>query len=272
MANSSELAVEVPGVRTGRLRLAVGCYAVAVGAALAIEGALNTTAGAALCAALVAVLLNHHVVTVGSEPDAGGTVGSASDARGVFLVLALIPLAGVLAVVMPIANVIPAAWPLLTAAPLILALVLTARQLDPRREAVGLTLRHPVYQVLIALLGVPLGYLAYVGLRPPVLDGGALGLAAVSLTALAFAEELLFRGLLQPRLCRLYGAAGIAVTAVLSATVALGAHSLAYGVFAAIVAGGFGLAAARTGSIAGTTAARAMMFVGLLIVWPLVLG
>ncbi len=254
--------MEVATPRVGRLRLAVGCYSLAIAAALAIEGALNTTTGAALCAGLVALLLNHHVVTVGAE----------SDADGAFLVLALVPLAGLLAVVMPIAEVIPAAWPLLTAAPLILALAMTARQLDLKPAALGLTLRYPVYQVLIALLGVPLGYLAYIGLRPEVLDGGALGFAVVSLAVLAFAEEFLFRGLLQPLLCRLYGFAGIAATAVLSGTVALGYHSLSYGVFAAMVAAGFGLAARRTGSIAGTTVARALMFAGLLVVWPLVLG
>lgn len=262
MANSSELTVEAAGSTVGRLRVAVGCYAMGIAGALAIEGALNATTGAALCAVLVAVLLNHHVASIGTE----------SDANGAFLILALVPLAGLLAAVMPTAHVIPAAWPLLAGVPVILALTLTARQLHLPLRALGLTLTWPITQVGIALLGVPLGYLAYVGLRPEVLDGGALGLAAASLTVLAFCEELLFRGLVQPLLCRLYGAAGIAATAVLSATVALGADSLSYGLFAALVAGGFGLATRRTGSIAGTTVARALMFIGLLIVWPLVLG
>jgi membrane protease YdiL (CAAX protease family) len=186
--------------------------------------------------------------------------------------LALVPLAGLVSVVMPLAEIIVAAWPLLVVMPLLLALGLTARQLNLGREALGLTLKYGAQQACIMLLGVPLGLLAYVGLRPAALSGGAIALAVGSLSVLAFVEELLFRGLLQPFMCRLYGEAGIAVTATLSAAVAMGARSLPYALFAWLVAGGFGLASRRTGSIAGTSAARALLFIGLLVVWPLVLG
>jgi membrane protease YdiL (CAAX protease family) len=245
-----------------RLRAPVAAYTTAIACAVAVESELNASVGAALCGVLVVALLNHHIASLGGE----------SDHRGIFLALALIPLTGVLAVVMPLELLVPAAWPLLVAAPALLAVGLAARTLGLRRAAVGLSAKAPLRQLGIALLGVPLGWLAYVGLRPAVLDGGALGLAAASLALLAFTEELLFRGLLQPTLCRLYGGAGIVSTAMLSAAVALGAHSLAYGVFAGLVAAGFGLAAQRTGSILGTSLARALMFIGLLIVWPLALG
>jgi membrane protease YdiL (CAAX protease family) len=170
---------------------------------------------------------------------------------------------------------------MLAVAPLLLAVALTARELGLGRDALYLTLRHRRRQILIALLGLPLGFLAYGGLRPAPLGGvlqlplggGAIAVAIVSLSVLAFAEELLFRGVLQPLLIRVHGrAAGIAVTAALSGTVVLGTRSLPYGAFAALVAGGFGLACNRTGSIAGTSAARALMLIGLLVVWPLALG
>lgn len=262
MANSHELTVLSTVSRVDRVRVLIACYVTATAAALTIEGALNTSAGAALCAALVVVLVNHYVASVGGE----------SGGDDVFLALALVPLAGVLSVVMPVAQVIPAAWPLLAVAPLLLALALAARQLGLGRTALGLTLNLPAVQLGIALLGVPLGWLAYVGLKPGPLTGGATALAVFALLVLAFTEELLFRGLLQPFLSRLYGGAGIAETALLSAAVALGTGSLPYGLFAWLVAGGFGLASRRTGSIAGTTAARALMFIGLLIVWPHALG
>ena len=262
MANSREVAVISTVPRVDRVRFLVACYATAIAGAITIEGALNTSAGAALCAVLVALLTNHYIASVGTE----------SEADGIFLALALVPLAGVLSVVMPVAQVVPAAWPLLAVAPLLLALALSARQLRLVRTALGLTLKSPVQQLAIALLGIPLGWLAYLGLRPDPLDGGATALAIFALAVLALGEELLFRGLLQPFMCRLYGAAGIAVTAMLSAAIALGTGSLAYGLFAGLVAGGFGLATLRTGSIAGTTAARALLFIGLIIVWPHVLG
>jgi membrane protease YdiL (CAAX protease family) len=245
-----------------RLRAPVAAYATAVACAVAVESELSASVGAGLCAVLVVALLNHHIAALGSE----------SDHQGIFLALGLIPLTGVLAVVMPLELLVPAAWPLLVAVPALLAVGLAARTLGLRRQAVGLSGTAPLHQLGIALLGVPLGWLAYLGLRPGPLDGGVLGLAAVSLAILAFTEELLFRGLLQPALCRLYRGAGIISTALLSAAVALGAHSLAYGLFAGLVAAGFGLAAQRTGSILGTSAARALLFIGLLVVWPLVLG
>jgi membrane protease YdiL (CAAX protease family) len=262
LANSRELTILSTVSRLDRVRVLTACYATAIASAVTIEGALNTSAGAALCAVLVAALVNHYIASVGTE----------TGADGVFLALALVPLAGVLSVVMPASQVIQAAWPLLVVAPLLWALVLTARQLGLGRQALGLTLRWPAVQLGIAILGVPLGWLAYIGLRPDPLDGGATGLAVFALSVLAFAEELLFRGLLQPFLCRLYGGVGIAATAMLSAAVALGTGSPAYGLFAWLVAAGFGLAARRSGSIAGTSVARALMFIGLLIVWPNALG
>jgi uncharacterized protein len=261
LANSRELTVVSAVSRIDRLRLLVGCYTTAVTSALAVEGELNTTTGAILCALLVVVLLNHHLASLGAE----------FDSSGVFLVLALLPLAGLLSVVMPVAHVSPAAWPLVVGAPLLLALVLAAEQLGLGRDRVGLTLKYPAYQLGIGALGIPLGLLAFVGLRPEPLSG-SVALAVVALSVLAFAEELLFRGLLQPALCRLYGAAGIEVTSLLSASVALGVHSLPYALFVWLVSMGFGVATERTGSIAGTTVARTLMFIGLLIVWPHVLG
>jgi uncharacterized protein len=262
LASLSEVAIAVAAPEEARARTLVGYYAIAIAIALAIEGALSTTGGAVLCAILVAILVNRHVASIGAE----------SDADGAFLVLGLVALAGLIAVVMPTARLEAASWPLLVAGPLILALVLTARQLDLDREALGLTLGFPVAQLGIALLGAPLGLLAYLALRPAPFGGGAVALAVLSVSVLAFVEELLFRGLVQPMLCRLFNGAGIVGTAGLSAAVALGAHSLLYGLFAGLVAGGFGVAARRTGSIAGTSAARALMFIGLLVVWPLVLG
>jgi membrane protease YdiL (CAAX protease family) len=244
-----------------RARLAIACGAAAVAGALMIESLVSATAGAALCAILVAALANFHLWSASR----GWSV------HGVFLALALVSLAGMLGIVMPTRSVPSAAWPLLAGAPLLLAVELGARQLGLGGTA--LMLKPTPLQLSVAPAGVPLGLLAYSILRPPPLGhGGTVAVAVAALLVLAITEELLFRGLLQPVLCGFYGATGVAMTAAFSAVVALAAHSPAYGVLAGASAVGFGMVARRTGSVAGTSAARAILFIGLLVVWPRVLG
>ncbi len=256
MATSSEIAL--PAADEHR-RLLIGEYALAATAALAVEGLLNTAVGAGICAVLVVLLHGHHVAAIGRDEPADGA----------FLALALVPLAGVLAVVMPASQLTEASWPLLVVAPLVMAVALCARALELPPRALGLTLRGSGWQVLIALSGLPLGLVAYVLVSPQALASGAnIALAVVSLCALAFTEELLFRGLLQPRLGPTFGRGAIAVTSVLSAAVALGVHSLGFAALAGVAAVGFGHATQRTGSIVGTSVARAIMFIGLLVVCP----
>jgi hypothetical protein len=247
-----------------QVRATVGGNTVAIAGALAIEGLVSATAGAAACALLVAVLLNHHVATLGWE----------ANAEGSFLVLGLVALAGLLAVAMPIEEVSPAGWPLLFAPPVLLATALAAKHLAVGRGELGLVLGARWPQARIALTGVPLGLLAYALVRPAPVAGGAavaVAVAVAGLALLAATEEVLFRGLLQPRLVRLHGEAGVQWTAALSAAAALGTRSPAFALLAGLVAAALGREARRTGSIAGASAARALLFIGLLVVWPHVL-
>lgn len=245
-----------------QVRATVGGHTVAIAGALAIEGLVSATAGAAACALLVAVLLNHHVATLGGE----------ANAEGSFLILGLVALAGLLAVAMPIEEVSPAGWPLLFAPPVLLAITLAAKHLAVGRGDLGLVLGARWPQARIALAGLPLGLLAYALVRPaPVAGGAAVAVAVAALALLAATEELLFRGLLQPRLVRLHGEAGVQWTAALSAAAALGTRSPAFALLAGLVAAALGRAVRRTGSIAGASAARALLFIGLLVVWPHVL-
>jgi membrane protease YdiL (CAAX protease family) len=257
LADSPELApAAVVDGAVSRVRPFIAGYAVAIDIALALEGLVNAGVGATLCALLIAVLVNHHIAALGGEPDAGA-----------FLVLALVPLAGLLSVVMPVAQFTHAAWPFLAAAPTLMAVALSARQLGLRREDLGLTLNRLRPQVRIALIGVPLGMLAFGGMSPITFPSGPVALAVAALAGLAFTEELLFRGLVQPLMLHLYGEAGIAITASFSAVVALGTRSLPDGLCAGLLALGFAIAARRTGSIAGVSVARAFIYIGL-FAWP----
>jgi hypothetical protein len=242
-----------------RARVVVGAYVAAVAAVLAVEGLLSATAGAAGCAIALVALVNRHVATpAGKGP-----------ADGLLLALVPVPLAGMLFVSLPISEVPQAGWPVLVAAPVLLSVALAARVLGAGRRELGLTAAAPVGQLAVALAGVPLGLGAWLLLRPrPLADGVTIVLAVAALPLLAFTEELMLRG----RLFRLLGATGVAWAAALSAAAALGARSGAAAGLAGVLAWVFGWWRHRTGSIAGPSGARALLLIGLFVLWPHLLG
>jgi len=118
-------------------------------------------------------------------------------------------------------------------------------------------------QVAIAAMGAPLGVLAFAtGLARPELDWWDMGWAiyvGVPLFALSgAAEELLYRGLLQPLLGRLLGSTGVvATTLIYTVTHAdIDAGMLVTLVVANIV---FGQLMRRTGSLVGVCAGHALL-------------
>ncbi|MEA2276608.1 MAG: protease family protein [Solirubrobacteraceae bacterium] len=263
MAISSD--VRAPARAAGlSARGVVGTYAIAVGAALAIQGLAPPLAGTIACGVLVAVLLNDHAATGDGRLDP-------------LVALALLPLAGILAVAMPIAEVPVALWPALVAVPMLLAIALAARRLGLSRAMLGLAAPAWRVQGRVAATGLPLGLAAYLVLRPGQLTPheGALAVAGAAVAIGLFAggvEELLMRGLLQPLLVRIDGGRGVAWTAVLSAALYAGTRSAA----AIALAGGLSLLAGgvarRTRSIAGVSLGHGLLVAGALVVWPALLG
>lgn len=263
MSIFSESSAPAAALAAPRARVVVAAHLAAVAAVLAVEGLLSATAGAAGCAIVLAALINRHVATAAGK----------GPADGLLLALVPVPLAGMLFVSLPISEVPQAGWPVLVAAPVLLSVVLAARVLGAGRRELGLTAAAPVGQLAVALAGVPLGLGAWLLLRPrPLADGVTIVLAVAALAVLALTEELMLRGLLQPRLFRLLGATGVAWAAALSAAAALGARSGAAAGLAGVLAWVFGWWRHRTGSIAGPSGARALLLIGLFVLWPHLLG
>jgi membrane protease YdiL (CAAX protease family) len=84
--------------------------------------------------------------------------------------------------------------------------------------------------------------------------------------------ELVFRGLVQRGLTEVLGRGGIIAASALFAATFLGTESAGYVVFMGLVGAVFGWSYHRTGSIVGVSLAHGLLNVGLLLVWPAVLG
>jgi membrane protease YdiL (CAAX protease family) len=239
---------------------ATAAVVVLVGAELLfVDG--NVLAGLVVDAVLVLALAN---------------LAAVGEAR-LFGVLALVPLARLLSFTMPLGHVSPLYWHALVGAPLLPALALAARAYGFSLASLGLRRGGLVAQLAIAASGVPLGIAAYVILRPPHvasrLDWSHVLFGSLTLLVFAaFVEELLFRGLLQRAAIDTFGAVGAVFVNVVFAVTAIGSLSAGYALFVGLEGGWFSFAAGRSRCLWGVIAAHALAAVGLVLVWPVVLG
>jgi membrane protease YdiL (CAAX protease family) len=191
------------------------------------------------------------------------------------MLLALAPLLRLFSFAMPVRDVPPIFWYGLIGAPLLLAALLTARQLGYSADQLGLTLRSPLAQLAIAFSGLPLSMLAFWLLRPePIVKDGNILLLASGVLLLTiftgFLEEFIFRGLLQYAVTDVFGTAGLFYSVALFTVLYLGTLSLPYILLMALLGLFFSWCVQKTGSIWGVVVAHSIFSVGLLLIWPLI--
>ena len=140
---------------------------------------------------------------------------------------------------------------------------LTARltDIDVREIGIGVVPRDAWSGLLIAAsipVGIVLGWLQPSFLSIDRDAAFAVGLAAATLVAgSAIAEELGFRGILQPLMGRAIGPLEILLTAVVYGATYLGSQSLAVAGIMALVGLAYGVVVARSGSLWGRCSATA---------------
>jgi uncharacterized protein len=188
--------------------------------------------------------------------------------------LALAPLMRILSLALAIQQIPQIYWYALAGTPLLIALARTIRLLDLSALRLGLRLWSLPVQLLIACCGVPLSIVAPVVLRPIPLAAGSgwydlvIG-SAILLIFTGFAEELLFRGVLQRVLVETFGWRGVLYAGGLYALMHVSSLSWNYVLFAAAMGLFFGWCVFRTGSIWGVVLAHGLMNVGAAFAWPL---
>lgn len=247
--------------------LVVSLYGVAIAVAEACFAFVDVVAGTLADAVLVVVLLNHYIVARRE---------SRGPAVDVLLALSLVPLLRVLSVTMTVEEVPEVYRYGVVGAAVLLAVVLAARLMEAP-SLIGLLQTRSWQQVPVALSGVPLGLAAYAIARPdPLFEGidwaQMLAGSVILLVFTGFTEELMFRGLLQGTLSLAYGRGGVLFGSLLYAVVYLGATPVMYVGFMAALGLGFAAVVERTGSLVGVGIAHGLLNVGLILVWPAVLG
>lgn len=254
--------------------MAVRAYLVAVAAAQALLAFVSVAAGVVADAMLVLVMTNHALAGGRLAEEAGTSDIAWAPRAEAVAVLSLVPLLGLMAGTLPLDRH-TTAWIAVLAGSMLVSAVLVARPAPLR--SVRSVLGGGLAQAAVTLAGVPLGLAAYLVVEPSAVatpGDGVLAVAAAGgvLTVAGAAWELVLRGMLQPTLATALGGTGVVAAALASAAAgaAVGGGRFA----AAMLAGGavLGTAAARTGSIAGAVAAQGILLVGLLVVWPAVLG
>ena len=195
------------------------------------------------------------------------------------LALAVAPTIRILSLTMPLSNFPQLSWHLIVSVPLFVMVSLIARALQIDRRRLGLVFDLSPVQWAIALIGLPLGLIQYLILRPeaalvPNFDWRLMWLPALALLiSTGFLEELIFRGLLYEVATRLFGMmGGIAYVSALFGVLHLGYQSIVDLLFVLVVALVFGEMRRRTGTILGLAVAHGLTNITLFLIYPFLLN
>jgi hypothetical protein len=190
-------------------------------------------------------------------------------------VLALLPLLRILSLTMPIEAVPSIYWHALIGAPLLVAVAAVTRLPDPVIPSLAAPGRM-LPQCLMGLSGMLMGAAGFLAARP---DSAVSSFQArdaiigtlILMVFVGFAEELIFRGMLQQIAIGLLGESGLIWTSVLFAVMHIGSLSPIYLTLMGFTGYVFGWFARRTGSLWGVIIAHGLMISSMTFLWPVVL-
>ncbi|NLF75228.1 MAG: CPBP family intramembrane metalloprotease [Chloroflexi bacterium] len=196
--------------------------------------------------------------------------------RRMLLPLALLPLLRILSLTMPVQDAPQIYWHALAGLPLLLAAGLAAHALEMSWAELGLG-RAPWWkQAVIALTGIPLGFVSFWLLDPPPLSTSlewpeaAVG-SLILLVCVGLPEELIFRGLIQRTAGDLFPRAAFVYSSLLFAIMITGSLLWEYVVFAGLVGLFFGGCVRRTGSLWGVILAHSAISIETIVLLPFLL-
>jgi membrane protease YdiL (CAAX protease family) len=245
--------------------------------------------GVAVALTYLALICVAELLTITPEPRAGlvlhglllvallvhSAIASERAYHRLLLTLTIAPLTRIVSLSLPlaVARIPQLYWYLIISIPLFVATALTARTLGLSRRQIGLTLGRTRPQLPIALTGLLFGVIEYHILKPEPLVGtptraNLLAGFFILMICTGFAEELIFRGVLQCTAQQALGRFGLLYVAVLFAVLHVGYKSVVDVVFVFVVAVVFGWAVRRTGSLLGVTVAHGLTNVILFLVMP----
>ena len=240
-------------------------YAAGITAAELVTAYANPLYGIACHVVLMLALLVHASLTY------------KQDINMVYLTLSLAPMIRIMSLAMPLTGVPPMYWYLIISLPLFSAAYSSMRLAGFKPREVGLLVGNLPLQLMVAFLGVPLGLVEYLILRPaPLVPGLSFHYiwlpALILLISTGFLEELIFRGIMYraavENLGRWYSIIYIGfIFGVLHIT----HRSPLDLVFVFAVSLLFSVTVGFFRSLLGVTLAHGLTNIGLYIVWPHIL-
>jgi membrane protease YdiL (CAAX protease family) len=232
---------------------------------------ISPSVGIAVYALLLFTLVNHAML-LGPEPRTSEPVRVAPT-RTIIPILALLPMLRMFTLVVPTGEISSLYWYVLIGAPLLTAIVFVARYTHFSPVDARIWEWSPA-QGIVGAAGIPLGVIAYAILpEAPVVDSHDIPYLLIGFAILLVCDglliELLFRALLQPQICALYGTQrGILFTAILSGVFSAGAGSVGAMLFGFVIGLGFGWYVHRYRSIIGVSIAHGMISIMTVLVLP----
>jgi membrane protease YdiL (CAAX protease family) len=254
------------------LRTVVPLYIAAIAGAEASIAFASVSLGVVIDAVVVLAALNRYLL---AERAAGASETGRLRSHDVLLALPLVPIARISDLTMTVKGVPLLVEYALVGLPVLVATAWVAKLVGPRRVLCRIS-AWSWQQAGIGLCGVPLGLLAFLIFRPHPLGHPSVAQiiwgSLIVVVFVGFLEEVIFRGLLQDALTDLYGRSGIAWGSLLFAVAYLGVHPATFVLFAAALGLAFGWVVERTASLVGVILAHSLLAIGLILVWPRVLG
>ena len=197
--------------------------------------------------------------------------------RRFLLALTLAPMIRLLSLSLPLPSFPFVYWYLVVGTPLFIAAYVAARAGRMTKGMVGLNFGSLPVQVLVGIMGIGLGLLEYLILRPTPLVAelrwqSIFIPAMILLIFTGVLEEVIFRGVMQYGALRNFGRIGVVYVAIVFAVLHMGYHSALDVVFVFAVAVIFGWVTLRTGSILGVSLAHGLTNITLYLVFPFLIA
>lgn len=240
-------------------------YAAAVTAAEIITAYCNPLYGIACHVVLLVALLVHASLVYKQAINL------------VYLTLSLAPLIRILSLSMPLIGVPPMYRYLIISIPLFAAAAYVMILAGFKSREVGLIVGNLPLQLLVAFLGVPLGLMEYLILRPaflaPELTFRHVWLPAlILLVSTGFLEEFIFRGIIYRAAVETLGRwYSIIYISFIFGVLHITHRSPADLVFVFVVALLFSITVGFSRSLLGVSLAHGLTNIGLYIIWPYLL-
>ncbi len=188
----------------------------------------------------------------------------------------ILPMIRIIGLTIPIMQIPQLYWFPIIAIPLFAASYTLMRTQKLTRKKVGLNLGNIPAQIIIALSGVVLGFTEYLILKPaPLISSFTLETVLIGSVILiistGFAEELLFRGILQKNAENMFGKIfGLLYASMLFTALHIGWNSILDLLFVFGVAIFYGYAFQKTRSLLGVTLSHGLSNTFLFLIMPFI--